>query len=166
MHLIFKKELPTIVWRWTGQSGAILNSLLFSLFVVVKTSPGKLHPAPQTYVICARTEMLDYNIFKPIRNFGTLILAFGVAGLFCLVAFFNNPDFFIEAKIFVFAISAFNLFIGYNIVTRNRFGYKSLRIYLYLIYPGYPLGYFYAKKAFEYIETNRIERFFNKSLKI
>ena len=110
--------------------------------------------------------MLDYNLFKPIRNFGSLILAVAVAGLFCLVVFFNDPDFFIGAKIFIIAVSAFNLFMGHNIVSRNRFGYKCLKIYLYLIYPAFPLGYFYAKKAFKYIETNSIERFYTKSLKI
>jgi len=45
-------------------------------------------------------------------------------------------------------------------------GFKCLKIYLYLIYPGFPLGYFYAKKAFEYIEANSIEKFYKKSLKI
>ena len=110
--------------------------------------------------------MLEYNLFKPIRNFGLLILAVGVAGLFCLVAFYNDPDFFIGAQIFILAVSAFNLFMGYNIVARNKFGYKCLKIYLYLIYPGFPLGYFYAKKAFEYIESNDIEKFYTKSMKI
>jgi len=110
--------------------------------------------------------MLDYNLYKPIRNFGYLILAVGVAGLFYLVVYSNDPEFFLAAKIFVLAVSIFNLFIGYNIVSRNRFGYKSLKIYLYLIYPGFPLGYFYAKNTFEYIESNNIERFYNKSLKI
>ena len=110
--------------------------------------------------------MLDYNLFKPIRNFGLLILATGVAGLFCLIVFFNDPDIFIGAKIFIIVISAFNLFMGYNIISRNKFGYKSLKIYLYLLYPGFPFGYFYAKKAFEYLEINDIERFYAKSLKI
>ena len=110
--------------------------------------------------------MLDYNLFKPIRNFGLLILAVGVAGFFSLVVSLNHPDFFLVARIFILVISVFNLFMGYNIVSRNRFGYKSLKIYLYMIYPGFPLGYFYAKKAFEYIETNSIEKFYSKSLKI
>ena len=110
--------------------------------------------------------MLDYNLFKPIRNFGLIILATGVAGLFSLVVSLNDPDFFLLAKIFILVFSAFNLFMGYNIISRNRFGYKSLKFYLFLIYPGFPLGYFYAKKAFEYIEANSIERFYSKSLKI
>jgi hypothetical protein len=101
--------------------------------------------------------MLDYNLFKPIRNFGLLILAAGVAGSFCFVAFLNDPEFFIVAKIFVLVVSVFNLFMGYNIVSRNGLGFRSLKIYLYLIYPGFPLGYFYAKKAFEYIEAYGIE---------
>ncbi len=108
--------------------------------------------------------MLDYNLFKPIRNFGLLILATGVAGLFGLVVFFNDPDFFIEVKIFIMVVSTFNLFMGNNIISRNRFGYKSLKIYLYLIYPAFPLGYFYAKNAFKYIKDNQIERFYNKSI--
>ena len=44
--------------------------------------------------------MLDYNLFKPIRNFGLLILVVGVSGLLCLVAFHNDPDFYFGAKFF------------------------------------------------------------------
>ena len=110
--------------------------------------------------------MLDYNLFKPIRNFGALIFAVGVAGIFCFVLYYNDPDFFLVAKIFILVISAFNLFMGYNIVSRNKFGYKCLKIYLYLIYPGFPLGYFYAKKALEYIKIHSIEKFYQKSIKI
>ena len=111
-------------------------------------------------------DMLDYNLFKPIRNFGLLILAFGVAGFLILIVLYNDPDSFLAANIFIVVVSAFNLFMGYNILSRNRFGFKCLKIYLYLIYPGFPLGYFYAKKAFEYIKSNNIESFYTKSLKI
>jgi hypothetical protein len=93
-------------------------------------------------------------------------MAFGVAGLVCFIIFYNDPDFISGGKIFVLVVSAFNLFMGYNIVSRNRIGYKCLKIYLYLIYPGFPIGYFYAKKALEYIETNKIEKFYAKSIKI
>ena len=110
--------------------------------------------------------MLDYNLFKPIRNFGLLIIVVGVAGLSCLVAFYSDHDFYFGAKIFIGVVSAFNLFMGYNIVSRNKLGFKSLNICLYLIYPGFPLGYFYAKKLLEYIKTNNIEKFYSKSIKI
>lgn len=127
---------------------------------------GKKPAAPDQPVICVRIEMLDYNLFKPIRNFGLFILATGVAGFFCLVVFFDDPDFSTGAKIFIIIVSAFNLFMSYNIVSRNRYGYRCLKIYLCIIYPGFPLGYFYAKKTFEYIESYGIQRFYSKSLKI
>jgi hypothetical protein len=110
--------------------------------------------------------MLDHNLFKPIRNFALSILAIGATGILFLFIFLNDPDLFFEAKIFILVISIFNLFMGYNIVSRNRLGFRSLKIYLYLIYPGFPFGYFYAKRTFEYINTNSIEEFYSKSLKI
>lgn len=63
--------------------------------------------------------MIDYELFKPIRNFGSLIMAFGVAGLIYLIIFINNPQFLVGARIFVLVVSSFNLFMGYNIEARN-----------------------------------------------
>lgn len=110
--------------------------------------------------------LLDYELFKPIRNFGLLIIVVGVAGLLCFVVFYNDPDFYLGSKIFIAVASTFNIFMGYNIVSRNKLGFKSLKICLYLIYPGFPLGYFYAKKLLYYIKTNNIQEFYSKSIKI
>ena len=122
--------------------------------------------APQPIVICSQIEMIDYELFKPIRNFGSFFLAFGAARIICLIIFMNDTGFMFGGRIFVLVASSFNLFMGYNIVARNRLGFKCLKIYLYLIYPGFPLGYFYAKKALEYIKENNIERFYVKNIKI
>ena len=110
--------------------------------------------------------MIDYELFKPIRNFGSLIMAFGVAGIICLIIFINDSEVMFGGKIFFIVVSSFNFFMGYNIVARNRLGFKCLKIYLYMIYPGFPLGYFYAKKSLEYIKENKIERFYEKNIKI
>lgn len=109
--------------------------------------------------------MLNYEVFKPIRNLGLLLIFGGVVGIFCHLAFMKDPDYIIIAQVFVVSVSIFHLFIGYNIVSRNRWGFKCLKLYLYLMYPGFPLGYYYAKRTFEYIETNDIENFFSRSLK-
>ncbi len=113
-----------------------------------------------------RNKMIKYEAFKPIRNLGLLLISVGAAGLICHLAFMVDHDYIIIAQVFVVSVSVFHLFIGFNIVSRNRLGFKSLRIYLYLIYPGFPLGYFYAKRMFEYIEKNKIESFFRRSLKL
>jgi len=110
--------------------------------------------------------MLDYNLFKPIRNFGLLIIILGTAGLACLFTFSNDSDFYFAGKIFIGIVSFFHLFIGYNIISRNKMGFACLKLYLYLMYPSFPLGYFYAKKAFEYIKTNNIKKFYDKTIMI
>ena len=108
--------------------------------------------------------MLDYNLFKPIRNLGLLLIAIGAAGSLCFIAFYNDHEIYLGGKIFVLMASIFHLFMGYNILSRNKLGFKCLKIYLYLLYPGFPLGYFYAKRSFKYIEANNIKDFFGKSI--
>lgn len=110
--------------------------------------------------------MLDYNLFKPIRNFGLLHIMVGVAGLLCNIFYYDDLEFYFGAHVFIFVVSIFYFFMGFNIVSRNMIGFKCLKICLYLIYPGFPLGYFYAKKAFEYIKTHNIEKFYNRTIKI
>jgi hypothetical protein len=110
--------------------------------------------------------MLEFELFKPVRNFGLVLSLVGALGIVCHIVYANDPQYMIGAQIFVLVASTFHLFIGLSIVTRSRYGFRFLRLYLYLLYPGFPLGYFYAKKMFEYIEANKIERFFGKSIKI
>ena len=110
--------------------------------------------------------MNDSHLFKPIRNFSLLILAVGAFGLLNFFLYDSGLDIPSIFKVLIVAISFFHLFIGFNIITRNKLGFGSLKLYLYLMYPGFPLGYYYAKRTFEYIKSNNIERFFDKSVKI
>ena len=110
--------------------------------------------------------MLNYEVFKPIRNFGLLLSIVGALGIVCHFTFMRDPEYTIAFQVFLMLVSVFHLFVGINIVSRNRMGYKSLKLYLYLIYPGFPLGYFFAKKTFEYIKTHKIEQFYRKSIEI
>ena len=110
--------------------------------------------------------MLDYNLFKPIRNLGLLLMAIALVGFICFTKFYNASGIYFWGIVFIGTVSILYFFMGYSIVSRNRLGFTSLKICLYLLYPCYPLGYYYAKKAFEYIKKNRIEEFFTESLKV
>lgn len=110
--------------------------------------------------------MLEFELFKPVRNFGLVLTSIGGLGIVCHVVNAQDSQYIIGAQIFVLSVSIFHLLIGLSIVSRNRYGFRCLRFYLYLLYPGFPLGYFYAKRMFEYIEANKIERFFGRSIKI
>lgn len=110
--------------------------------------------------------MLELERFKPVRNLGLALILIGVLGIVCHVLNSRDPEYIIGFQIFVLVVSAFHLLIGFSIVSRSRHGFTCLKLYLYLLYPGFPLGYFYAKRMFEYIEENQIERFFGKSIKL
>jgi hypothetical protein len=108
--------------------------------------------------------MLDYEHFKPIRNLGLVIGfcgAFGIIMHFFLIA---DPQYIIFFQIFIVFLSVFYLIIGWNIVSRNRFGFMSLKLILYLLYPGFPLGYYFAKRTFKYIEHYDIETYFKRTI--
>jgi len=110
--------------------------------------------------------VLDLEVFKPIRNLGVFLEVIGAAGVAFHLAYMREPQYPIEAQVFVVFLTVFYLVIGWNIVSRNRWGFRSLKLILYLLYPGFPLGYYFAKRTLRYIEHHNIERYFKRSIEI
>jgi hypothetical protein len=110
--------------------------------------------------------MRDYEAFKPIRNFGIGLATVGGLGIVGHFLSFHDPDYIIGVQVFVVSVSIFYLFSGISIVSRKSWGFKNLKLCLYLLYPGFPLGYYFAKSTFKYIEANEIEKYFKKSITI
>jgi hypothetical protein len=110
--------------------------------------------------------MLDFQIFRPIRNLGLFFGVLGAVGIALHLAFLKDPQYSIGFQIFVVFVSVVYLVIGWNIVARNRWGFRSLKLILYLLYPGFPLGYYFARRTLKYIEEYNIDRYFRKTLKI
>lgn len=108
--------------------------------------------------------MYDFETFRPIKRFGLFLIAIGILGINTLFFLLSDSEIYLAAKFFILLASTFHLIIGFNIVSRNKWGFESLKIYLYLIYPGYPLGYYIAKATFNYIKTHNIKEFFNKTI--
>ena len=110
--------------------------------------------------------ILDYEVFRPIRAFGQYVGLIGTIGIICHIAVLGAPQYTRVFQVFVVIISVFCIVISWNIVRRNRWGFKSLKLILYLLYLVYPLGYYFSKRTFQYIEYNNIEKYFDKSLEI
>jgi hypothetical protein len=110
--------------------------------------------------------MLELRIFRPIRNLGLSLVILGAIGLLIHVALLADPQYTAGFQVFVVAVSMFYLIIGWNIASRNRWGFRSLKLILYLLYPGYPLGYYFAKRTFKYIDHYDIEKCFRKSIEV
>jgi hypothetical protein len=62
-------------------------------------------------------------------------------------------------------LAIFYLVLGWTIVSRNRWGFRSLKLILYLLYPGFPLGTYFSRRTLRYIEEFKIERYFADSMR-
>ena len=110
--------------------------------------------------------MLDLEAFKPIRNLGISLAILGIILFLTHIALLGEPQYAIGFRVFVVAVSVFYIVIGWNIASRNSWGFRSLKLFLYLLYPGFPLGYYFAKRAFKYIDHYNIDRYFRKSISL
>jgi hypothetical protein len=110
--------------------------------------------------------MLDLKVFRPIRNLGLALVILGAIGILTHIALMPDPQYTAGFQIFVVAVSMFYLVVGWNIASRNRWGFRSLKLILYLLYPGFPLGYYFAKRTFKYIAHYDIEKYYRKSIEV
>ncbi len=110
--------------------------------------------------------MLDLKAFKPIRNLGLALSILGAMGILTHIALIGDRQYKIGFQVFVIIVSAFYIIIGWNIASRNQWGFRSLKLILYLLYPGFPFGYYFAKRTFKYIEHYEIEKYFRKAIKL
>lgn len=107
--------------------------------------------------------MQDYEVFKPIRNFGLALTVLGALGIFFHFLLLHDSEYIISVQVFVVFTSIFCLFSGISIFSRRSWGFKNLTLCLYILYPCFPIGYYFAIKTFKYIKFYEIERFFRKS---
>lgn len=56
--------------------------------------------------------------------------------------------------------------MGLGLTLRKIWGYYLFVVFLYLSYPGFPIGTLIAYKGLKYIKENDIKSFFNNSLQI
>jgi hypothetical protein len=104
--------------------------------------------------------ILDYNRFKPIKTFGIILT---VAGIFIALALFaesNAPKVDEGGIIFLSIMAIWHLASGLGILLRKMWGFKLMKVYLYIMYLGIPLGTLLARKILSYIKENEIELFF------
>jgi hypothetical protein len=69
--------------------------------------------------------MLDLKAFKPIRNLGISLVIPGTIGFLTHIALLGDPQYTIDFQVFAVAISIFFLVIGWNIASRNRWGFRK-----------------------------------------
>lgn len=98
------------------------------------------------------------DIYKPIKNFGYLSIFLGAYGFLALFTIPDGAD-HIEITLYwsvFFPLSVYHLIMGIKLVLKRKWGVILLKAYLHIIYLGFPIGTYLAKKGWRYIDENNI----------
>ena len=104
--------------------------------------------------------LVDYRIFRPVRNAGIFFVAIAIVGLAFHAGSLREPEF----RWFIIIMTAGHLFTGLGILFRKVWGYYLLKSYLYLMLLGFPIGTWIAVKSLRYIKEKEIVRFFKSRI--
>ncbi len=104
--------------------------------------------------------ILDYKKFKPIKTFGVILTAAGMFGISLLLSELNASTLNMPAIYFLLIMSIWHIVSGIGILLRKRWGFHLMKLYLYFMYLGIPIGTLLSKRIFAYINENDIELFF------
>lgn len=104
--------------------------------------------------------MNSLNEAKPIIYFSYILIISAIIGIPMSISLQSDPNFDNSFSTFLIILALWNLITGIGILTKKKFGFQVFKIYLYILYIGFPIGTIISKKLFEYIKENNVERFY------
>lgn len=104
--------------------------------------------------------LLDYKKkYIPIKIVGYFFICFSMFAVYFFRAELKLSGF----REFLIVVLSWYFLIGFGLILRKIWGYYLFVGFLYLSYPGFPIGTFIAYKGLKYIKENDIKAFFNKN---
>jgi len=103
--------------------------------------------------------MNSSEIYKPLKYFGVFFVIISISIFFCLYKYPGSAK--EQVYLFPFAniVSLLHMLIGIGILTKNKKLFVLFKVYLKILYIGFPVGTYIAKKTLSYIDKYDIERF-------
>ncbi len=98
--------------------------------------------------------------FKPILIFAFVLIASSIIGVVMFIDLINDPSFDKDFSIFLFVMVAWHILTGIGIVVQRFWGLVLFKFYLYVLYIGFPIGTYIARKTLRYMRENKIEKYF------
>lgn len=106
--------------------------------------------------------LLDYQKYIPIKITGYFFICFSLFAVFFFREALKESGF----RDFLIITITWYFLMGLGLTLRKIWGYYLFVAFLYLSYPGFPIGTLIAYKGLKYIKENDIKSFFNNSLQI
>jgi hypothetical protein len=104
--------------------------------------------------------MLGDKTIRPLKFFGVVLLAIGVAGIFFDFIYLGDSELSTGFKLFGVLISIWHLLAGVGILTQKAWGFYIFKSYLYTLFLGVPIGTYIALKMLSYIKRNDLKKYF------
>lgn len=73
---------------------------------------------------------------------------------------FPKFNFDISFKYFVAIVSIFQLLVGFGVLSQKIWGYYLMKIDLYIIFIGVPIGTLLSLKALKYLRENEVKQYY------
>jgi len=108
--------------------------------------------------------LLDENDFRPFRILGFFLVGSAIFGFVFFADSLRESAF---SKWFTIITGTWYLATGLGILSRKIWGFYLLKLFLYILILGFPIGTWIGIKSLRYIEEKQIVNFFKgKSLKL
>ncbi len=113
------------------------------------------------------------DLLKPIRIFAFALIAIAAINCFIFARFFFFDS---ESPVYIFGNNSrftfyiwscfvtFNLVTAFGILSLKRWGYTLFKVYLYLLFLGFPIGTLISYFTLSYMKRHRIEEHFGRHL--
>jgi len=104
--------------------------------------------------------MLRNNALRPIKIFGSVLLAVGIIGIFFDFIYLNDPQLSKGFKIFGIIVSMWHILAGMGVIFQRAWGFYIFKSYLYVLFLGFPIGTYIASKMLNQIKSNELKKYF------
>ena len=103
--------------------------------------------------------MHSSELYKPLKYFGVFFVITSISIFFYLYKYPRS----LEEQVYLFPfagiVSLWYMLIGIGLLTKNKKLFVLFKVYLKILYIGFPVGTYIAKKTLSYIDKYDIERF-------
>ena len=106
--------------------------------------------------------MKKINYFHPIKMFGLFFLLLGFYSLIMHLIYLSDQNYTIGFLYFNLIVGMMHFIIGVGILLKTSWGFHLFKLYLRLLYLGFPIGTYISIKTLDYIKRYDIEKNFNK----
>jgi hypothetical protein len=104
--------------------------------------------------------MIDYSLFRPVKISGIALIFVGFLGMVLQFSLLGHHEFDISFNCFVTTMSIWHLITGAGIISQKYWGYILLKVYLYILLIGVPIGTYFGLKALNYLKVTKIAEFY------